>query len=261
MKKFAYYSVLLILLTLVSVSCVSKESMIMYQNIETYNDTDTQPYKTSVQPDDLLMIIVSAKDPITAQPFNLYSNLSVNPQDQAAGGQVQQQLYLVDAQGNIEFPVLGKIQVGGKSREEIVADLKQQLSKYIVNPIINLRIMNYRITIKGEVRNPGTHVVTSERITLNEALALSGDLTIYGNRKNILVVREINGKRTSTRIDLTQADFINSPFYYLKQNDVVIVEPNKTQINSSAVGPNVQLALSGASILISLVIAIISLKK
>ena len=261
MKKIMYYGILLMSISMLSISCVSKESMIMYQNIETYNDTDVQPFTTSVQADDLLMIIVSAKDPLTAQPFNLFSNLSVNPNDQASGSQVQQQLYLVNSDGTIEFPVLGKIQVGGKSREEIISYLKSELSKYIVNPIINLRIMNYRVTIKGEVRNPGTHTISSERITLNEALALSGDLTIYGNRKNILVVREMNGKRTSTRVDLTQADFINSPFYYLKQNDVVIVEPNKTQINSSAVGPNVQLALSGASILISLVIAIISLNK
>ena len=261
MRKIIYFVLLGGILTATMASCVSKEKIILNQNIEEYNGTDLPSFSTTIQPDDLLMIIVSAKDQLTVQPFNLYTNLSVNPKDQSSSGQAQQQLYLVDNNGFIDFPVLGQLEVGGKTREQIISDLKQQLSKYVINPIINLRIMNYRVTVKGEVRNPGTHTISSERITLNEALALSGDLTIYGNRSNVLITREINGKRTSTRVDLTQADFINSPFYYLKQNDVVTVEPNKAQINASGVGPNVQLALTGASILISLVIAIISLKK
>lgn len=166
------------------------------------------------------------------------------------------QYYLVDRNGNIEFPVLGKLQVGGLSRTEVLQSLKDKIAVYIKNPIINLRIMNFKVSLQGEVNMPGTYSIASERVTLIEALSMAKDLTIYGKRDNILVIREINGAKSYNRVDITKADFINSPFYYLTQNDVVYIEPNKTKVNASAVGPNTSVIISAASILISLSVLI-----
>ncbi len=231
-------------------SCASREKIAYYQNID-QTEIVNKKFETKIKNDDLLMIIVSAQDPVAVQPFNLMSNLTVDPTNQAGGGQMQQQLYLVDDKGFIDFPTLGKIEVANKTKAQIVDDLQKRISKYVINPIINLRIMNFKVTVQGEVKMPGTHKINSERITLMEAITLSGDLTNYGKRDNILVLREENGEIKSHRVDLTKADFINSDFYYLKQNDVVYVEPNKVAVNSSAVGPNVSIYMTAISLLLT----------
>ena len=138
---------------------------------------------------------------------------------------------------------------------------KSKISKYIEKPIINLRILNFKISVQGEVVLPGTYSINSERVTLIEALSMAKDLTIYGRRDNILVIREINGVKTYNRVDITKADFINSPFYYLSQNDVVYVEPNKNKINGSAVGPNTSVIISITSLLITLITLIVTTTK
>ncbi|WKW47470.1 polysaccharide biosynthesis/export family protein [Myroides sp. JBRI-B21084] len=231
-------------------SCASREKIAYYQNID-QTEIVNKKFETKIKNDDLLMIIVSAQDPVAVQPFNLMSNLTVDPTNQAGGGQMQQQLYLVDDKGFIDFPTLGKIEVANKTKAQIVDDLQKRISKYVINPIINLRIMNFKVTVQGEVKMPGMHKINSERITLMEAITLSGDLTNYGKRDNILVLREENGEIKSHRVDLTKADFINSDFYYLKQNDVVYVEPNKVAVNSSAVGPNVSIYMTAISLLLT----------
>ncbi|WP_244307424.1 polysaccharide biosynthesis/export family protein [Flavobacterium fluviatile] len=235
-------------------SCASKKDIVYYQNIDnTGSSQNTTSYEVKIQPDDLLMIIVSAEDPEIALPFNLTTITVPNGSNiQATTGQQTIQSYLVDRNGNIEFPVLGRVQVGGLSRTEVLQSLKDKIGIYIKNPIINLRIMNFKISLQGEVNVPGTYSVTSERITLIEALSMAKDLTIYGKRNNILVIREINGVKSYNRIDITKADFINSPFYYLAQNDVIYVEPNNTKVNAAAVGPNTSVIISAISILISL---------
>ncbi len=247
----------IVVATVLLTSCASREKIAYYQGIDN-TEIVNKKFETKINPDDLLMIIVSAQDPLAVQPFNLTTNLSVDPINQAGGGQMQQQLYLVDDKGYIDFPTLGKIDVGNKTKEQIVQDLQTKISKYVKNPIVNLRIMNYKVTVQGEVKMPGTHRVTSERITLLEAISLSGDLTTYGKRDNILVLREENGEIKSHRVDLTKADFINSDFYYLKQNDVVYVEPNKVAVNSSAVGPNISIYLSAISLLLTTVAIILT---
>lgn len=250
----------IVIATVLLTSCASREKIAYYQGIDSVEIVNKK-FETKINTDDLLMILVSAQDPLAAQPFNLTSNLSVDPTNQAGGAQMQQQLYLVDDKGYIDFPTLGKIEVGNKSKEQIVQDLQTKISKYVKNPIVNLRIMNYKVTVQGEVKMPGTHRVTSERITLLEAISLSGDLTTYGKRDNILVLREENGEIKSHRIDLTKADFINSDFYYLKQNDVVYVEPNKVAVNSSAVGPNISVYISAISLLLTTVAIILTNSK
>lgn len=235
-------------------SCASKKDIIYYQNIDETNITqNTASYEVKIQPDDLLMIIVSAEDPEIAIPFNLTVISLPNVNNlQSVTNQQTLQTYLVDKNGNIEFPVLGKLQVGGLTRTEVLQILKDKIGVYIKNPIINLRITNFKISLQGEVTLPGTYSVASERITLIEALSMAKDLTIYGKRDNILIIREINGVKSYNRVDITKADFINSPFYYLAQNDVIYVEPNNTKVNAAAVGPNTSVIISAISILISL---------
>jgi polysaccharide export outer membrane protein len=167
----------------------------------------------------------------------------------------------VDAAGSIEFPVLGKLKVGGLSRSEVLQMLQQKIGVYIKSPIINLRVMNFKVSVQGEVNAPGTYTVDSERVTLIEALSKARDLTIYGKRNNILIIREIDGIKSYNRVDITKADFINSPFYYLAQNDVVYVEPNQNKINGAAIGPNTGVIISITSILITLITLIITTTK
>lgn len=167
--------------------------------------------------------------------------------------------YLIDNTGFIDFPVIGKIKIGGLTRTEANKKLVEAVSEYITKPSINLSILNFKISVLGEVYRPGSYVIQSERITLLEALSKAGDLTIYGKRNNLLVIREVEGKKTYSRVDITSANFLNSPFYYLAQNDVIVVEPNKTKINSSVIGPDVTALLSGLTVLLSL-LAILRVK-
>jgi polysaccharide export outer membrane protein len=250
------------LLALLFFSCASRKDVVYYQNIDGLANKKSNSYEIKLQPDDLLTIIVSAEDPETAMPFNLNSVIVQNPgRLDAAIGQQMMQLYLVDASGSIEFPVLGKLKVGGLSRSEVLEILQQKIGIYIKDPIINLRIVNFKVSLQGEVNAPGTYNVESERITLIEALSKAKDLTIYGKRNNILIIREIDGVKSYNRVDITKADFINSPFYYLAQNDVVYVEPNKTKINGAAIGPNTGVIISITSILITLITLIITTTK
>ncbi len=241
-------------------SCRSREEVVYYQNIDRLAQTEkSNSYEIKIQPDDLLLIIVSADDPETAIPFNL-STISVPSayNVNASRGMESMQSYLVDAEGSIDFPVLGKLTVGGLSRSEVMRLLESKVSKYIKNPIINLRIMNFKISVQGEVTNPGTFNISSDRVTLIEALTMAKDLTIYGKRDNILIIREVNGVKSYNRVDITKADFINSPFYYLAQNDVIYVEPNKVRINGAAVGANTGVIISITSLVITLITLIVT---
>jgi len=248
------------LLVLLIFSCKSREEVVYYQNIDALATTEkANSYEIKIQPDDLLTIIVSADDPETAIPFNL-STISVPTAGSvnAAQGQLTMQSYLVDASGTIDFPIIGKLTVGGLSRTEVMQLLEGKIAKYIKNPIINLRVMNFKVSVQGEVTLPGIYPISSDRITLIEAISKAGDLTIYGKRDNILVIREVNGVKSYNRIDITKADFIHSPFYYLAQNDVVYVEPNKTRINGAAVGANTGVIISVTSLLITVITLIIT---
>lgn len=255
MKLRSFLLVLILSTTFLFTSCVSREKVVYYQNVEdvlNQNNTITN-FETYLQPDDLLMIIVSAEDKEAAAPFNLLNTMVTNPNNAAGVGSAQQQLYLVDNRGNIEFPVLGTIKISGLTKKEAIDYLTTEINKYIVHPIVNMRIMNFKVTVQGEVNRPGIHTIISERLTLTDAIALSGDMTVYAKRNNVLVIREVEGKRIPYRVDMTKADFIASPYYYLNQNDIVYVEPNKTKINSSAVGPNLTLGLSALSLLVTVI--------
>jgi polysaccharide export outer membrane protein len=243
-------------------SCTSKKDIIYYQDIDTLGAQEkSTSYEIKIQPDDLLMIIVSAEDPEIAIPFNLTTSSVPTADRPDAVGQQSTQLYLVDVNGIVDFPILGNLKISGLTRSEVLKILQDKVAVFIKNPIINLRIMNFKYSVQGEVTSPGTYNVASERITLIEALSEAGDLTIYGKRNSILIIREIDGVKSYNRVDITKAGFINSPFYYLAQNDVVYVEPNKSRINAAAVGPNTGVIISVSSLLITLITLIITSSK
>jgi len=243
-------------------SCASKQDIVYYQNIDSIGQPErSNSYEITVKPDDLLMIIVSAEDPEIAAPFNLTTVSVANSANPTGTGIQTMQSYLVNAQGFIEFPVLGKLKVSGLTRTEIMHMLETKILGYIKKPIINLRITNFKVSLQGEVNVPGIYSVPSERVTLIEALSEAKDLTIWGRRNNILIIREVDGVKSYNRVDITKADFINSPFYYLAQNDVVYVEPNKSRVNAAAVGANTGVIISITSLFITVVTLIISVTK
>lgn len=235
-------------------SCASRKDIVYYQGIDAMQSQEkVNTYGVKIQPDDLLMIVVAAEDPEIAIPFNLSSTSGSG----TAGGGQSPQSYLVDNEGNINFPFLGKLKLSGLTRAEALKMLEEKISVYIKNPIITLRIMNFKVSVQGEVSATGVYPVTSDRVTLIEALSMAGDLTIYGKRDNILIIRESEGVKSYNRVDITNADFINSPFYYLAQNDVVYVEPNKSKIAGAAVGPSTSLIFSVTSLLITVIALIL----
>jgi polysaccharide biosynthesis/export protein len=212
-------------------SCATKKDIVYFQNaknFETIVDTDTFTPKFKVN--DIVSIYVSTFDTEASKPFNLVKSTGGNT---GAGNQFLD--YLIDIEGNIDFPVLGKIKLLGLTVEQSKELIKQKLSEgYLKDPIVNIRILNFRITILGDVRSPGTYFISGERITIMEALGLAGDLTIKGRRDNVLVIRDFNGTKTYTRIDLTNKEVFNSPVYFLTQNDVVYVEPNNSSISTAS---------------------------
>lgn len=220
---------LIILLCFAFVSCETSKKTSYLQNV-----ADKSIYKKESTPDikfrtnDVLSIIVSSRKPEMSEPFNLPAV------SRTTSG------YLVDMEGYIDFPVLGKIKVSGLSRAQLTEELKQRLisEDLIPDPIITIEILNFQISVLGEVVGPGTFIVTSDRITILQALGKAGDLTIYGKRDNVLVQREENDVIVYHRVDLRYSNLIYSPVYYLQQNDVVYVESTNARAAQSRINEN-----------------------
>ena len=260
MKK----NIFILLINLVFIflnSCTSQKKLDYLQNIENVAlETSIKNAKSTIQPNDQLVILVTAKDMDVVRPFNQnfssgqilqYSTASNNMPTQNQTS-TSGPTYIVDTQGNIEFPVIGKVNTENKTTEELRDILKKEISKYVVNPQVSVKNTNYKITVLGEVNKPGTYNIPEAQTTVLEVLGLAGDLTIYGNREDILVLRNIDGIMSKERINLTQADFINSPYFYLKQNDVIIVSPNETKQKTSRLDPNTGIYISVASIVVTI---------
>jgi polysaccharide export outer membrane protein len=236
----------LLILGLVTItSCASREDIVYFQGTPT--EMEAVNYSPKLQPDDQLVITVSAMDFEATKPFNL-TNYYYNSQDPE-----RRLTYLIDENGEIDYPILGKLKLGGMTRSEAIDFMKEQLKEYIINPGVNIEIVNFKITVLGEVTKPGTFTMDDERVTVLEALGLAGDLTINGVRKNVMVIRETPEKKEFYHLDLTSGDIVNSPVYYLKQNDVVYVEPNKAQINSSTYSRNTSIIISVAGLIITVI--------
>lgn len=235
-------------------SCVSKTKINYFQSSTSSDSTKVNAnvnYTPVFKADDFLAIDVTSLDAESVKPFILDVPIGGNQAPAYNNGIAAKSGYLIDGNGDIDFPMLGKIHLAGLNRIEATALLKSRLSEYISNPVVNIRIQNFKVTVLGDVRNPGSFNIPNERITLPEIIGVAGDLNITGLRNNILVIRDVNGVKTEYRVDLTSKAIFNSPVYYLAQNDVVYVEPNRAKRNSSLISSTAGIFISVASLLIT----------
>ncbi|WP_452230261.1 polysaccharide biosynthesis/export family protein [Lacinutrix sp. MEBiC02404] len=239
-------------------SCGTTQEVTYFQD-ESLADYTPLDFNTDVvyKTNDKISIIVSSLDPEAARPFNL-PTISEGQSAIVTQGSTKMQTYLVDKFGNIEFPVLGQIKIGGLGRTEATELLKERLKEYLKNPIINIRLINFTVTVLGEVRNPGTFVLEDEKISLSEALGYAGDLTIYGRRDNVLLIRDNNGKKQYAKFDLTSISVLNNQSYYLAQDDVIYISPNKAKARSASYNQNTAVVISALAVLVSLTAIIIN---
>lgn len=251
MKRKILYFLFVISLTILS--CATRKDLVYFQPADSISlITNYENNTPKLQAGDILAISVTADDIRATQPFNQISSYAGNTGNlQAANPFIP--TYVIDNNGYVDFPKLGKIKLAGMTRAEALDYLREEVSKYIVSPGISLEIRNFRVTVLGEVKNPGTFPINNDRITLLEAIGLAGDLTINGVRKNVLVIREQNGFKNEYRVDLTSRDALNSPVYYLAQNDVIYVEPNGARVQSSKYTQNTSIFVSVSSVIIGLI--------
>ena len=222
--------------------------------------TSSFNYEPIIQNDDRLSIRVNTLEHEASVPFNLEDsksnsvNLTNTPNTN--GNNSSNIGYLVDEKGTIDFPVIGTISVAGFTIAQVKIFLKEKLSIYLKDPIINIQLLNFKVTVLGDVGSPGIKTFNSNRVTLLDAIGASSDLTLFGKRKNILLIRDFQGVKTFNRIDITKADFVNSPYYYLDQNDVIYIESRKAKVDASAL-PNLGLIISVVSFITTLLFLVI----
>ena len=251
--------------TLLLTSCGSPKDVVYFQDAGSY-----QSFKVSnkneviINRDDLLGIMVNSQATEAALPFNLPMASYYVGGD--AYGQQRVLGYLVDRNGDIDFPVLGKIHAEGLTRNKLRDVIKEKLiaEGQLKDPIITINFLNFKVSVQGEVARPGTFNITGERVTLLEAISMAGDLTIYGRRDRVAVIRESNGKNTILYHDLRYSEeLFKSPYYYLQQNDIIYVEPNKRRVQQSEINQNnsVGVWLSIVSVILTATSVIISSTK
>lgn len=247
--KLVYLS----LLTLIFVSCGSKKEVVYFQDANQFETlVDDNSFTTKFKVDDLVSIHISTLDPEASAPFNLFRGA------EEGGIRAEQVNYLVDKNGEIDFPVVGKIKIVGLSPSETRELLRNRLSDYLKDPIINIRIRNFTVTILGSVNRPGTYQVNGEQISILEALGLAGDINIKGRRDNIMVIRDFNGTKVYNRVDLNKKDALKSPVYYLTQNDVIYVEPNQSGKTASNLDQRASIAVSIISVLVTSTVVLLT---
>ena len=252
MKKI----ILLILCSLALISCASRKKMVYLINNST-DSTQVNQSKTTIKSDDILQIVISSDNPEVAEPYNLRRyNISSNTVAGSGESGTLLMTYLVNTEGNVEIPKLGPVKVAGLTTVEAVAHIKDILKDFIKNPSVIVRIANFKYSVLGEVNRPGSFNNISERVSIFDAIANAGDLAVHGKRQNIKHIREENGQAQIYTVDLTDQNIINQPYYYIKQNDVVYVEPNRVKLNSSKFGQSVSSSLAIISLLISTIVII-----
>lgn len=266
MMKKTVLALLPMLVLLLVASCTSTKQVAYFQNIDSLDlSASRMLYDARIMPKDQLNITVNTIDPEAARPFNLAMSNAINSTGQLQTGGGTLLPYLVDNDGCIDFPVIGKIKVGGLTKNECQDLIKEKISPYLQTtekPVVTVRMSSFRVVVEGEVNNPSVVQVSSEKMSLLEAIAQAGDLTIYGKRTNVLLIREdSNGQKSQHRIDLTNANFINSPYYYVQQNDIIYVEPNKAKARNSDIGQSTTLIFSVVGTLISIASLIVNILR
>lgn len=255
MKLISRFIFLLVLFALAG--CNSYKNVPYFKDAATDKNTasiNNQLYDARIMPKDLLSITVSSSEPEAAAPYNQTVPTNFSVQNRNTYSQELLQTYLVDNNGNIDFPILGKLHLGGMTKSEaesyIISKLKDSFKE---PPIVTVRMINYKISVLGEVSRPSTFTIANEKVNIFEALALAGDMTVYGRRDNVKLLREdANGKKEIIPLDLNKSDIINSPYFYLQQNDVLYVEPNKAKAKSSDIGQSTSIWISATSIMVSI---------
>ena len=247
---------ILLLLTIVFFfsSCVPRKKITYVQNIADVQLGEVD-YNTTLKNDDLLLISVNAPFPNQdlALPFQANVSSADNQTGDSPSSTGEGIEYQIDSEGKINMPIIGDVKVSGLKKNEAVELLKSKISLYIKDPVVSIRIINYKFTILGEVSRPGTYEVNGEKTTLLQAIGTAGDLTLFGQRENILIIREKENQKTYSYVDITKADFMNSEYYYVTQNDVIYIEPNKNARNQSGAGRNITILVSSLSLLLTLI--------
>ncbi|GHU68414.1 sugar transporter [Bacteroidia bacterium] len=241
-------------------ACGSSKNIVYFQGVTDNSRAyeDLTKYEVKITPKDNLFINVSTatSNPLAAAPYNII--------DFTRGG-MSTQLdifgYLVDEDGYITFPGLGQVHVGGLTKAEAIELIRKGLEEYIEQPIVNLRFLNYKISVLGEVNRPGAYTIEDERISIPEALARAGDMTIYGKRKDVLICRVENGEKIFFKVDMTSPEVFYSESYYLHQNDILYVLPNKSRSMGAAYNPMISTYLSVAGLLVSITTLVLSLSN
>lgn len=248
---------------LLLMSCKTTNNTITY-----FQDLDNQSvaitsepanYTPRIVPDDQLSVTVSGTDPNAVAAFNIPLASYLTSGEMNVTSTPVLHTYLVNSCGEIDFPVLGRLQVAGMTRSELTDMMTEKISAYVKSPIVTIQIRNFKVSVLGEVNKPGTVNVPNERLSILDALGMAGDLTIYGSRTNVLLIRDNNGQKEYHRFDLTSSATLTSAYYYLQQNDILYVEPNKARKGNAKYSQNGQFNVSLASTIISALSVLASL--
>ncbi|MCK0123634.1 polysaccharide biosynthesis/export family protein [Gelidibacter sp. F2691] len=251
MKHFLLFVTTLLLFN----SCATKKEILYFQDAAQYNNTPINYVKPVLQPNDILKITVGALVEETAKPYNRMSS------GNSGGGNadlIKLEGYLISELHTIRFPQLGEISTKNKTTSQLQEEITRLLEEggHLKDPTVNVRLLNAKVTVLGEVGSPGTHDFSEESVTLLQAIGMAGDLTINGKREDILLIRETEGVYKTTHLDVTSADLLTSPYYFIKPNDVIIVNPNGPKVKSAGFVGNLGTLLSVFSIVLSTVLII-----
>lgn len=231
-------------------SCVTKKDVVYFQN-QTFENKQYK-YSPILKIDDLLSINVMSSNEENIKQFNLHSSSFSQTNNRGYyNGIAAKDGYLINEKGNIDFPVIGEINLAGLTRNEACLKIKELLKQYISDPIVSIQILNFKVTVLGDVKTPGTFQIPNEKATILDAIAIAGDLNISAVRKNVVVIREESNSKKEYRIDLTSKNIFSSPVFYLNQNDIIYIEPNRSKILSSNVSSAAGVFISIASLIIT----------
>lgn len=257
MKNLKLFIGAILVFAMILTSCTSYKSVPYLQNSQSFDESIVSSlFDAKIMPKDQITITVNTTDPLAAAPFNLtvQSNVTNTLTNRTATTQASLMSYLVANDGTIDFPILGTLEVGGKTKSEVEAMLQERLKTYLnERPVVNVRMANFKISVLGEVTAPGEFTISKEKVNVLEALALAHDMTIWGRRDNVKLIREhANGTHQIIELNLNDASIVNSPYYQLQQNDILYVTPNETKAKNSDIGQSTSLWFSATSILVSL---------
>lgn len=267
-KYMKHLNLLILLVAILFVGCNAQQRVLYIQDVESGAEIEIpENFQIRIKPLDQLTIVVNSKNPELALPFNSassYTGLSKGVNSTVSSSSLQ--VFTVDNDGYVTLPIIGQVKCDGMTRAELQSEIEKKIieSNYIADPQVNVRFANLQISVLGEVTRPGRYDIKNDKVTLFDALAMAGDMTIYGNRENVAVIREIDGKNIITKLDIRSSEIFSSPCFYLEQNDIVLVSPNKYRAASAEINQNRSFWISLASTGISfatLLITIITVAK